>query len=119
MAKKIEISSAVDKERAKFGLEDAGHNILRCSNCSAPLVDIWITNPKIDIQWKVRAECCHCGDKSFESIIHGQFHRGPAYVDKQGNYDENGECFTALDEVITDDEKEIIIFNTSKVRKWK
>lgn len=122
MSKKIQLTYKSVEQRAErelIGLVDAGHNIIYCSNCGAPLIDIWITNPKINMQIKIQAICGHCGDHSFVREINGQFHYGPAYINKSGNYDENGECFSSLELPITDDEKELIIFKTNKVRKWK
>lgn len=53
--------------------KDGGHIILNCSNCGKPLVDIWITVPKLDVVNYVRAECCYCGDFSFIHTIKGGF----------------------------------------------
>lgn len=47
------------------GLQDGGHVILRCSACDAQLVDIWIQMPQTKQEWRGRATCPYCGDKSF------------------------------------------------------
>ena len=57
-------------------LTDGEHIILECSNCKAPLVDIWVTQPDLILKSKLRAECAHCGDKSFEKEVSGGFHLG-------------------------------------------
>ena len=40
-------------------------DLIKCSNCSAPLAHVMITKPEITTTFKVRAKCCHCGDSSF------------------------------------------------------
>ena len=64
------------RNREEKGLKDGGHIILECSACGAPLVDCWLTKPDFDIETKLRAECPHCGDHSFEETIKGGFHLG-------------------------------------------
>jgi len=48
--------------------------ILYCSNCNAPLVDIWIIGE--GPTHNVRAICPHCGDKSFWKKVEGKFNMG-------------------------------------------
>jgi hypothetical protein len=58
-------------------IKDAGHIILKCSNCGKELVDIWITHPDMSVLTTIVAQCCFCGDKSFSKKIDGIFHVGP------------------------------------------
>lgn len=63
------------------GLKDGGHQIIKCSACDKPLMDVWITNPKETFKWKVKANCPYCGDHSFEKEIQGRFAYGPIFKD--------------------------------------
>jgi hypothetical protein len=76
-------------DRAPAGLSDGGHVILACSNCRAGLVDIWITRPDQPFEWKVRANCPFCGDKSFVEVVKGGFHYGGYGVVKDDDPDED------------------------------
>jgi hypothetical protein len=46
-----------------------------CSNCRAPLFDI-IPKRECDRVNKITATCPHCGDKSFQKTINGEFFYG-------------------------------------------
>ena len=52
------------------------NHTFRCSNCNAPLADVRIVDPDADISWDIIAECCHCGDKSYQKTIKGVFQIG-------------------------------------------
>lgn len=45
---------------------------LECSNCKAPLCEVIIANNEPPNQYRVHAECCFCGDKSFTKNIVGR-----------------------------------------------
>lgn len=65
------------------GLQDGGHNIIECSICKCPLVDIWITRPDEQSEWKVGViDCPHCKDHSFATTITGGIHIGPTQYTK-------------------------------------
>lgn len=55
---------------------DGGTTTIKCSNCGQALASIWVMRPNLDIQSKIIAECCFCGDKSFTVEIKGQFATG-------------------------------------------
>lgn len=54
-------------------MKKGDHLHISCSNCNAILLDIWSVNPDADFQWKVRATCPFCGDKSYIEEIKGTF----------------------------------------------
>ncbi len=58
------------------GIVDGKHHLFRCSNCNAPLADLWVNFPSEEILWDFVAECCHCGDKSYKQTVHGSFFLG-------------------------------------------
>ena len=60
--------------RPRLGLEDGGFVSLSCSNCRKPLATLWVTKPRADIVWRVRASCPYCGDKSYIQEVRGLFH---------------------------------------------
>lgn len=47
------------------------HAVLACRSCGAWLVDVIRTAPEADCSMLYRADCCWCGDTSFETEIHG------------------------------------------------
>ena len=55
---------------------DGGSVFVYCSNCNAPLAELWITRPEMQIKSEVVAECPHCGDKSYITELYGKFHLG-------------------------------------------
>ena len=57
-------------------LQENKVNTLNCANCNAPLVEIMVTRPDEDINFKMQADCPHCGDKSFIKTFKGGFHYG-------------------------------------------
>lgn len=93
-----------DKEYEPKGLENGGTVLIRCSNCNAPLVEVLITQPKIDVETILVAQCGHCGDKSFQKKIKGGYYLGHT------EYSE----YTDVDS-----EKSPIIITTAGVKKWK
>lgn len=79
-----------DDVKDSIGLVDGGHTYLECSSCGNKLIDIFHTQPDaIDprtgepFQWKMRAQCCYCGDKSYIKDITGKFHIGGYGEDKE------------------------------------
>lgn len=61
-------------DRPPEGLQEGGTITLSCSNCHKELVVIRITRPQEHDEYRLQAECCYCGDKSFEQTIRGGFH---------------------------------------------
>lgn len=55
---------------------DGGDVFVYCSECNAPLAELWITRPEMKIKSEVVAECPHCGDKSYITELQGKFHLG-------------------------------------------
>lgn len=55
-----------------------GENDLKieCSNCEAPLAEVWVHKPEIDRKTKIKIHCGHCGDWSFEKNVNGEFYLG-------------------------------------------
>ena len=61
-----------DKDREFKGLKKLAEYIIKCSACNAPLVNVLITQKTDDDQEiKFRADCPHCGDKSYIKPITG------------------------------------------------
>ena len=87
---------------------DEKHHFFRCSNCNAPLIDIWVQHPNFDMAWKFVVECPHCGDKSYEQDVQGSF--------IIGSTEESSE-YTALDSFDIDNDP--IIVKTKKVKQYE
>lgn len=92
----LKLTKDEPREVEPRGLEDGGHVIVRCSNCNAGLLDIWRTlphavNPRTGkvFQWKVRANCPFCGDRSFVTEVEGVFHVGGYGEVKHDNEDDD------------------------------
>jgi len=74
----VTIKQSSENDVPEFkGLKDGGHHHIRCSNCNAPLVDVWITRPDEDVVWSLQFNCVHCEDHSFIQTVKGGFHIGP------------------------------------------
>lgn len=71
-----------------LGLKDGGKHVIECSNCGAPLAEVWVTQPELRYRWKLRAKCCHCGDASFIVKINGGFDLGSTDYTIIGPYEE-------------------------------
>lgn len=69
----LQASVGHPEPRERVGLKDGGHVLLKCSSCQKALVDIWITKPDDNIEWKLLAKCCYCGDESLPVNIKGRF----------------------------------------------
>lgn len=96
------------------GLEDGGKVILTCSNCNEPLVQLQITNPHEPRTLKVQAQCCFCGDTSFEKEITGGFYHAGA--GKPHPEDEDVEiASTVVDDI--EMENDTYLFITKKAKK--
>ena len=52
-------------------VEDRPITHILCSNCNTPLMHIQLVDKELDINWLFVVHCDHCGDKSFETEIHG------------------------------------------------
>lgn len=95
-------------------IKDGGNIVISCSNCNKPLVDLLITDPEADFNWKCVAECCYCGDKSFIKEVKGVFRPGGCVTVSKDNPDHFFQD-TLLADIIHDNEK--IIFKTEKGKK--
>lgn len=60
----------------KKGLVNGGSVILECSACAAPLIEILVVRPNLDIEIDYQAKCPHCGDKSLIQTIKGGVYTG-------------------------------------------
>jgi Zn finger protein HypA/HybF involved in hydrogenase expression len=60
---------------------------LNCSNCEAPLINIIENHPEQNVTWAFRAECPHCGDKSYKQEVHGAFVIGSTEYTHMVDYD--------------------------------
>lgn len=99
-------------------LVDHGHVYIKCSNCLAPLVDVWLIDKELDIRWKLKAECPHCGDYSFVYDIQGRYYLGPGYenMDKNDVEGDKDKIYTTLDTF--DNNGSIILIKTKKGLDW-
>ena len=88
------------------GIIDGKHYFFECSNCKAPLVDIWVNYPN-DSVWNFIAECCHCGDKSYMQKVEGIFLIGGT---------EESQKYTAIDDFNIEDDP--IIIKTKQVKPY-
>lgn len=91
------VREEVVESKGPEGLRDDGHVIVCCSNCRAALVDIWRTRPHEPQEWKVRATCPFCGDKSFTATIKGGFHQGGVALAKDDEPDEDKAVSTVVE----------------------
>lgn len=100
-------------------LENGGNIIFHCSTCGKGLVDILVTQPKaIDpltkkiFEWKIRVNCCYCGDRSYVKTVYGKFHlQGFGKIKR----DDPTDCVAETCIENTFDEKGVLIINTVKV----
>ena len=112
------LKEQVVEEKEKENLIDGGHKILSCSNCSAMLVDIWLTKPnavnpvtKKKFEWKVQANCPFCKDNSFVDTIYGIYHYGGCGKIKDDNADDDIPSTIIVDFVLKDG---LVKFNVEK-----
>ena len=68
-------------------MSDEGRKILKCSNCSREIVEIWVKNSN-NKQTKIRAECCYCGDLSYVAEVNGEFYIGGTDIASIGDIGE-------------------------------
>jgi len=52
---------------------DGGHEIIKCSGCDCPLVDIWHIRPYETKITRIFATCPWCGEQSYIQEIKGGF----------------------------------------------
>lgn len=107
--------------KEKENLVDGGHKILSCSNCSAMLVDIWLTKPNAinpvtqkRFEWKVQANCPFCNDNSFVSTVYGIYHYGGCGKIKEDS-DDDDKPSTIVDFFVL--EKGLVKFNVVKANE--
>jgi len=94
-----------------------GYHIINCSNCEAPLCEVFIyEEPQLDdsenqelpriqeVQGSLVAQCIHCGDKSYRLAYEGKI----AFS--------STEYSRALPE--PEDENKIIVY-TEKIKTWQ
>tara|TARA_B100000287_G_scaffold398142_1_gene415302 strand:- start:374 stop:649 length:276 start_codon:yes stop_codon:yes gene_type:complete len=81
---------------------------LNCSNCRAPLCEIWTTEIHLETPIAVSAQCPHCNDTSFEKTILQKFYMGSTE-------------FTNIEHVETKESSDTILkqfVQTSKAKKY-
>ena len=82
---------------------------INCSNCSAPLVEIWtVPSEENEEEKQIRAECPHCDDSSFLKKVSGKFYLGATK-------------FTGIEEILTETNESGIeksFIKTSKVKDY-
>lgn len=59
------------KTSKNYGYREAAHNLLKCSRCGAPLVDVLAIKPEVPVTLKYQADCPHCGDHSYPVEVTG------------------------------------------------
>jgi transcription elongation factor Elf1 len=91
------------KVRIVKGYEDLGEISINCSSCGAPLVYIQKVKNSTK-RTKIVASCPHCGDKSFETEILGEFYLGPTEFTAHANLE------TELKDGKVRDQQEIEVF---------
>lgn len=52
--------------------------VIKCSNCNAALVNILADTTNADVETPFVAECCFCGDKSYQQSVKGLLRWSPA-----------------------------------------
>lgn len=113
-----QLKIALPQQPKVTGLKDYGHVYLNCSNCLAPLADIWIVDKDFPVDWKFKAECPHCNDASFVKEVRGKFYLGPGCINKDKT-DIEGEkdmIYTYIDYFEEIDDH--ILIKTKKGREW-
>lgn len=98
-----------DFDNHKFrGLADHGNHLLECSACGAPLLNVLLVDPEVDVTFKYRADCPHCGDHSFPLELTGQVYIGSSdYTVWDGHRDNN-----------PDEPPDIVYLKTVKVKEY-
>lgn len=101
-----------EKVSKPVDLVDGPHKHFYCSNCNAPLLDIWETQPTSEPVWLVRAECPFCGDHSFVQEINS-VHFCPTGLDTgDGPYCGLGDWYPS------EKDEQILIFEMVKAREY-
>lgn len=72
-------------------MRDGGEVVLECSGCGERLIEVWITSPDEGSEWKLRAHCPHCNDKSWPVTIRGGFNLAGLDNTELDNFDTNGD----------------------------
>lgn len=112
MSNSIEIEF-VERVSKPVDLVDGPHTYFYCSNCEAPLLDIWHTQPTNDTVWKIRADCPFCGDHSYvQEVKSAAF--CPAALDVVGG----PYCGLGDWDSVEINNEEIIIFKMVKAREY-
>lgn len=94
-------------------MENNNDTTITCSNCDAPLVQVWIRDENFKQETKIRVRCAHCGDRSFAVDVSGKFYLG-------------GTDYTGIEAVNPDKEefngslitKQEILVETAKVKNY-
>lgn len=100
-----------------MAVTDGGHIYLECSNCRKKLADLWITNPELDTNWNVRADCPFCGDHSYNKEVAGGFAAAGYFINDSEGEDISVYCSTNLDDIQMDYDKGLVIIKVSKAQK--
>ena len=80
---------------------DENKVIVKCSNCESELIAILPTK-KANVNFSIVAECCFCGDKSYEKMIQGPFSFRPC-------------ANVSVSDNVLDTNRNVVIFKTVKV----
>ena len=88
-------------------MEEKGEVILlNCSNCRAPLCEIWTTESYLEKPIKISVDCPHCEDKSFEKTIKEKFFMGSTE-------------FTDIEQIETIEDSDSFLIQTAKTSRIK
>ena len=103
-----------EKEAKPCDLVDGEHIYFSCSNCNAPLLDLWQLQPTNDVIWQVRADCPFCGDHSWVKDVYSASFGPTGMLGKDGKpYCGVGDWYDK-----TVDGKNIIVFEMVKAREY-
>jgi hypothetical protein len=100
--------SIEDKIIESTGMVEGKHHTFSCSKCRAPLADVMVNYPDVDVEWNITAKCGHCGDKSYQQKVYGMFLIGR---------NEETEKYSRVCDVI--DNGNSIVIETIKVKEFK
>lgn len=66
----------MSKDYVWQGIEDGGHNVLRCDSCERDIADIWVTKPSDEVSFNYVALCPYCNEQSKVVKVTGFVHVG-------------------------------------------
>jgi len=97
-------------------LNERGRVPIRCSNCDAPLCEVLMIGNSQQPEWKIKAECPHCGDMSFIHKVCGRFQLGAGAFDVN---EEDSEIYTIIVDYKIDYENDVLIVKTAKGKDYE